>query len=76
MIFFNLSIYTNEASTITRDKRHNVYLGNPHGEENPANFFNIDSSTKYNANTMLRTNDLSHREITPRTNTNTRNPNG
>jgi len=40
-------------------------LGNPHGEENPSNFFRIDSIVKYNA----KYNDLSHREITPRTST-------
>ena len=45
-------------------------LGNPHGEENPANVFILDSIVKYNA----KYNDLSHREIAPRTSTNAKNP--
>ena len=53
-----------QQSQETRDTM--FILGNPHGEENPTNFFSIDSSTKYNANTLPRTNDLSLTERYPR----------
>jgi len=67
MIFFNLSIYTNETSTITVNKRHKVYHGKLSWGRKPNQLLQYRFINKYNGNTMPRTIDLSHREIALRT---------